>query len=54
MPLILAFGRQRQADVREFKVNLVYIVSSRTARATQRCPVSIKQTNIKGNIWQCA
>ena len=31
MPLILALGRQRQADLCEFKANLIYKVSSRTA-----------------------
>jgi hypothetical protein len=39
-PLIPALGRQRQA---EFEVNLVYRVSSRTARATQRNFVLKKQ-----------
>ena len=40
-PLISALRRQRQADLCDFKVSLVYIVSSRTARAvTQRNPVS--------------
>ena len=40
-PLIPALGRQRQVDFSEFKVSLVYKVSSRTARAvTQRNPVS--------------
>jgi hypothetical protein len=49
MPLIPALGRrQRQADF-EFEVSLVYRVSSRTARATQRNSVSkkTKQTNKK-------
>jgi hypothetical protein len=36
-------GRGRQ--ISEFKASLVYRVSSRTARATQRNPVSEKQTN---------
>jgi hypothetical protein len=36
-PLIPALGRQRQP---EFEASLVYKVSSRTARATQRNPVS--------------
>jgi hypothetical protein len=36
-PLISALGRQRQVD---FKDILVYRVSSRTARATQKNPVS--------------
>ena len=40
MPLIPALGRQRQTDwISEFKASLVYIVSSRTAWATQRKPV---------------
>jgi hypothetical protein len=51
MPLILALGRQRQAGISEFKASLVYRVSSRTARAIQRNPVSknqkSKQTKIK-------
>jgi hypothetical protein len=33
-PLIPTFGRQRQADLCVFKAILVYIGSSRTARAT--------------------
>jgi hypothetical protein len=36
MPLIPTFGRQRQADLSEFEASLVYRVSSRTSRATQR------------------
>jgi hypothetical protein len=42
MPLIPALGRQRQADS-EFEASLVYRVSSRAARATQRNPVSRKK-----------
>jgi hypothetical protein len=38
-PLIPALGRQKQA-VYELEASLVYRVSSRTARATQRNPVS--------------
>jgi hypothetical protein len=47
MPLIPAIGRQRQTDfwISEFEVSLVYRVSSRTARATQRNPVSKNKTN---------
>ena len=39
-PLIPALGTQRQADICEFEASLVYRVSSRAARATQRNPVS--------------
>jgi hypothetical protein len=46
MPLIPALGRQRQADF-EFEANLVYRVSSRTARATQRKPVLKNQKKKK-------
>ena len=42
MPLISALRRQRQVDLIEFKASLVYRVSSRTARATQRNSVSEK------------
>ena len=45
MPLIPALGRQRQVDLCEFEASLVYRVSSRTARATQRNPVSKTKTN---------
>ena len=38
-PLIPALGRQRQVDFCEFKANLVYKASSRTAMVTQRNPV---------------
>jgi hypothetical protein len=40
-------GRDRR--ISEFKVSLVYKVSSRTARATQRNPVSRKQNKTKQN-----
>jgi hypothetical protein len=44
-PLIPAPGRQRRR-ISEFEASLVYKVSSRTARATQRKPVlKNKQTN---------
>jgi hypothetical protein len=49
--LFPALGRQRQADVCEFKASLVYRVISRTARATQRNPVSQQQTNNKSQIF---
>ena len=43
MPLIPILGRQKQADLCEFKVSLVYRVSSRTARATQKKPCLEKE-----------
>jgi hypothetical protein len=46
-PLFPALGRGRRTS--EFKASLVYRVSSRTARATQRNPVLKKQTNKKPN-----
>jgi hypothetical protein len=45
-------GRGRQ--ISEFKASLIYRVSSRTARATQRNPVSEKtnkQTNKQQNVY---
>jgi hypothetical protein len=45
--VVPALGRQRQEDLCEFEASLVYRVSSRTARATQRNPVLNKQTNNK-------
>jgi hypothetical protein len=42
MPLISALGRQRGRWISEFKV---YIVSSRTARATERNPILGKKIN---------
>ena len=47
MTLIPALGRwrQRQVDLCEFKASLVYRVSSKTVRATQRNPVSENKTN---------
>jgi hypothetical protein len=39
-PLIPALGRQRQVDLYEFEVSLIYRASSRTVKATQRDPVS--------------
>jgi hypothetical protein len=34
-PLISALRKQRQVDLCEFETNLIYMVSFRTARATQ-------------------
>jgi hypothetical protein len=42
MPLIPSLERQRQA-ISEFEASLVYRVSSRTAKAIQRNPVSRKK-----------
>lgn len=39
-PLMLTWRRERQVDLWEFKASLVYILSSGTARHTQRDPVS--------------
>ena len=39
-PLIPALSKQRKVDLCEFETSLVYRASSRTARATQRSPVS--------------
>ena len=56
MPLISALGRQRQMDFCEFEASLVYKVSARTARATQRETLTLnekinnnKQTNKQKN-----
>ena len=40
MPLIPALWRQRRVDLSTFEASLVYRVSYRTARATQKNPVS--------------
>jgi hypothetical protein len=42
-PLIPALEKQRQANFSEIEASLVYRASSRTARATQRNPVSKNQ-----------
>ena len=43
MPLIPAFGRQRQANLCELKASLGYKANSRTgSKATKRNPVSKK------------
>jgi hypothetical protein len=49
MPLIPALGRVRQS---EFEASLVYSVSFRTARNTQRNSVSKKQKKKKDNKTQ--
>ena len=51
VPLIPAFGRQKQVELCEFEASLVYRTSSRTARAvTQRNPVSKQNKPPKTNI----
>jgi hypothetical protein len=45
--------RQRQVDFWVYKVSLVYKVSSRTARATQRNPVSKNQKK-KKKVGRCS
>ena len=45
MPLILAFGRQRQVGLCKFNASLGYIESSRIARATEILSQTNKQTN---------
>ena len=45
MPLIPGLWRQRQAELCELGASLVYRVSFRTARTTQRNPVSIPHTS---------
>jgi capsid protein len=47
IPLIPALGRESQVDLCEFEASLVYRVSSRTARATQRNPVLKNKTKQK-------
>ena len=39
MPLVPAPGRQRQVNFCEFKASLIYRVSSRITKDTQRNPV---------------
>jgi hypothetical protein len=45
MPMIPALGRQRQ--ISEFEASLVYKVSAKTARGTQRNPVSEREKKKK-------
>ena len=42
-PLISVVGRQRQEDLCESQISLVYIVSSRTAKAMKKDPVTKKK-----------
>jgi hypothetical protein len=49
MPLIPVFGKQRQVDLSEFKTSLVYRMSFRRAKATQR-NLLLKNKQTKKNI----
>ncbi|EGV91257.1 hypothetical protein I79_026099 [Cricetulus griseus] len=49
MPLIPALGKQRQADLSEFKASLVYKVSFRTARTANTEKLCLKIQNNKTN-----
>jgi hypothetical protein len=53
MPLTPVLGRQKSADlcrqISEFEASLLYIVSSRTARTTQRNRLKTKQNNNNNN-----
>ena len=49
-PLILAFGRQRWMYVCEFEASTVYRAISRTAKATQRNPIS--NNNNKARVYK--
>lgn len=49
MPLIPAFGLQKQETLCEFKTNVVYRVSSRAVRAIQRNPVSKNKNQTNKN-----
>jgi hypothetical protein len=49
---IPAFGRQRQVDLYKFKASLVYRLSSRPARATQRNSDSKKKIAGAGEMAQ--
>ena len=50
MPLIKALGRQSR-QISEFEASLVYRMSSRTARATQRNPVLKKKKFRESWVW---
>jgi hypothetical protein len=51
MPLIPELGRQSRWKF-EFKASLVYRESSRTAKATQRNPISKNQKEKKGMLFE--
>jgi hypothetical protein len=50
MPLIKALGKQSR-QISEFEASLVYRMSSRTARATQRNPVLKKKKFRESWVW---
>jgi hypothetical protein len=47
MSLIQALGRQKQEDLCEFEVNLIYKAGCRAAKTTWRDPVSKQQRKKK-------
>ena len=54
MPLILAFGRQRQVDLCEFEASLVYRVSARNIYLSSRFCERTQRTGTRGTgecIW---
>ena len=55
MPLIPELGRQRLAYLYDFEASLVYIMSSRTSRTTEREPVlkQIKPPSFEGSSLTC-
>ena len=53
MPLIPAFGRQRQLDLCEFKDSLVCIVRSRQAGLHSEIQSTNEQSNMPGMGWGC-
>ena len=53
MPLSPGLRRQKQIEFCEFKASLVYRMSSKTGKATQRNSVSKKtSTNQKFTLWR--
>lgn len=49
--MVAALGSQGQEELYKFKASLVYIVSSRTAKATRRNPVSKNHKKKKKRAW---
>jgi hypothetical protein len=51
MPLTPELGKQRQEDLCEFEASLIYTVNPRTARTTQRNPVSNNNNTECHRVW---